>query len=48
MTVRIANYETSCRYAASDSKFNEGAVMECIVTCATGVYEYLSEISSEI
>jgi len=48
MTVRISNYETPCTYAVSDTQFSEGAVMECIVTCATGIYYYLSEINFEM
>ena len=38
MTVGMCNYETPCTHEASDSDFNEGQIMQCIVTYTTGMH----------
>jgi len=35
ITVRISNYGSSCTHEASDSHFNYGQTMWCIVTYVT-------------
>jgi len=44
---RISNYETSCTQKARDNHFNEGQIMQRIITYANLTYQYPSKISSE-
>ena len=48
--VRLLAYLTTkhCTHEASDSRFNQFRIVQCIVTYAVGMYQYLSNIGSEI
>ena len=38
LTFRISNYETPCTHKPSYNNFQQGQIMQCIVTCAAGMY----------
>jgi len=48
VTVRISHKETPCIHEVNENHINQGQIMQCIITYATGMYLYLSNISSEI
>ena len=41
-------WKKSCTHESSDNNFNQGQIMQCTVADATGIYQYLSKIGSEI